>query len=135
MRISHRIITILVICWIPFCCCSIKAMASMMSGEDGAAAVKTSCCTTLECDSSENGSNEDPDGSKGCAGCCDRFAPEGAERDPLPAVDEIGSKQLICPMPPCSEVKTDPIGFQRAEVRPPDPPPSSLLELNCQLQI
>ena len=132
MSLTHRIITILVICWIPFCCCSIKAMASMASGED---AIQTSCCSHSTCEDSQTNSEESPEESDCCAGCCDRFAPGGAAEESLPTVDEIGVDLLVCPTPPRPELNPDWMGFLRTEARPPDPPPGTLLGLCCRLQV
>ncbi|MEE2681076.1 MAG: hypothetical protein VX641_01765 [Planctomycetota bacterium] len=135
MHLSHRIIAILIIFWIPFCCCSIKALASMACGEDAAAVFKAGCCTPSECTSSEQDSDEVPDEGDGCAGCCDRFSPEGAERMPLPGVDEIGCEPLASSVPPADPPGADAVRGAGPEARPPDPPPSSLLDLRCQLRV
>ena len=135
MHLSHRIITILVVCWIPFCCCSIKAIAAMAGGEDVAAVVKTSCCSSSDCDASETDSEENRNEGGGCAGCCDRFAPEDAGKDTLPEIDEVGTAPLMQPALPEFEDGFHPIGFLRTEVRPPDPPLNSLLGLRCKFQV
>ena len=132
MHLSHRIITILVICWIPFCCCSIKAFASMTGGGD---VIKTSCCVDSTCADSPDGSEETPGENGRCAGCCDRFAPGGTAGESLPAIDELGVEPLICPIPPGSELNADRMGFLRTAARPPDPPTGTLLGLCCRLQV
>ncbi|MAJ46060.1 MAG: hypothetical protein CBC35_02020 [Planctomycetes bacterium TMED75] len=132
MHLPHQIITILVICWIPFCCCSIKAMASMAGGGD---MIQTSCCSQLGCDGSKTDSQEAPGDHRRCAGCCERFAPNDTVQESLPGIDEIGVDLLVCPTPPRPELKPDWMGFLRNEARPPDPPLGALLALCCQLQV
>ena len=135
MHLSHRIIAILVVCWIPFCCCSIKAMASIAAGGDSSSMITTSCCSNAHCDASGEPSDERPGERSSCAGCCDRFAPDGAERESLPEIDEIGSELPVDPTPSCIAPMVDEARSHRIDARPPDPPPGSLQDLRCRFQV
>jgi hypothetical protein len=110
-------------------------MAAMAAGEEGATALMTSCCSNSNCDISKTTSEDDQDEGGGCAGCCDRFAPEGASEQSLPDIDDVGTACLIPSGATFSTSTSSLIGLRRAEVRPPDPPPSSLLSLRCKLQV
>ena len=128
VNISHRIIAVLIAAWIPFCCCTLRSAAGIVSTDGPAPA---SCCcqeTTQDCDTGETPSHDD-----GCMACCIKVPPDPPQ-DWAPPIDLLG-------LPIFEVVSVDyfntasPLALVRA--RPPDPPPSArpLLKLGCLLLV
>ena len=110
----------------------------MASGQMSGDAPRMSCCggTHGACTATDEGdSDEQPAEGGDCGGCCDRFAPGGFEQDSVPPADQIGVDRMVPPTELEQGVDPELGFFQCTEGHPPDPPPASLVNLSCQLQV
>lgn len=133
MRPVHRILTILIAGLMPFCCCSIKAVAALASGPDACTFAYAGCCSGGQGDCGEDPSSDSDEDCKG--GCCDRLAPVGELQDPLPPLDDIGLEQLHGNWPSAPALGDPGSSVEIRRPRPPDPGSGSLQGLHCRLQV
>ena len=134
--LTHRICALLIACWIPFCCCTLKAAVVMADGPsvDGASAM-FSCCSQNSCSKTTDQEQEAPEEDGPCAECCIKVAPEASTAPDL-QIDQIG-REL-----PSNDESIEATWLQHASHRllctgtsPPDPPPADLVALHCQLLV
>ena len=133
--LTHRICALLIACWIPFCCCTLKAAAVMAAGPSAEGAPLTfSCCSQSSCSKTSDQNQNAPLEDGPCTDCCIKVSPE-APCTPDFQIDEIGRE-----IPSIEAIKStwlhhannDLLNTQKI---PPDPPPADLVALHCQLLV
>jgi hypothetical protein len=134
--LTHRICAILVVCWIPFCCCTLKAAMVMANGPaaDGTTLVLSCCCSQTACSENPFEHGEAPAEEAPCTDCCIKVSPE-APTTPDFQIDEIGRE-----LPSIEAIETTWLhhareGLLKHQKIPPDPPPADLVTLHCQLLV
>ena len=135
--LTHRICAILVVCWIPFCCCTLKAAMVMASGPaaDGTMSAISCCCSSkTACPENPAENGEVPAEEGPCTECCIKVSPE-APTTPDFQIDEIGRE-----LPSIETIEATWLhhvreGLLNQQKIPPDPPAADLVTLHCQLLV
>ena len=134
-RLTHRICALLIACWIPFCCCTLKAAMVMANGSEFDGGQMMSCCCSSQDTCTENSGEEPAPAQEGpCTDCCLKVSPD-APTTPNLSIDEIGRE-----LPSIEAVTTirshhPGTGLTHPQLTPPDPPPGDLVTLRCKLLV
>ena len=133
--LTHRICALLIACWIPFCCCTLKAAAVMAAGPSADGATVTfSCCSQNSCSKTSSQEQDAPLEDEPCADCCIKVAPE-APTTPDLQIDQIGRELPSIESIEDSWLQHASHSLSCTGTRPPDPPPADLVALHCQLLV
>ena len=132
--LTHRICALLIACWIPFCCCTLKAAVVMANGPTADGFQVISCCSGKVACPETSGEDGAPAEEEPCAGCCLKISPD-APSTPDFQIDEIGRERTSIDSIESPWLRHDEDRLACQLRIPPDPPPSDLVTLHCQLLV